>query len=84
MFNSFRQNFHLSQATVSATSEHVPHYRPLGLLLLLTLIAWQSGVFSAFAAALPVAPLAGNQGYVYIQHNPLVDDSWIGTRVSLV
>lgn len=39
-------------------------------------------MFSAFAAALPVAPLVTNQGYVYIQNNPILDDSWLGSTLA--
>lgn len=83
MFNSLRTSFHLSQTTVQRETEHIAHHRPLGLLLVLTLIAWQSGIFSAFAATLPI-PTPTKQAYIYIQNNPVVDDSWIGTRVSMV
>ena len=41
------------------------------------LIVWQSGVFSVFAATLPVT-----QNYIYIQSSPITNDAWIGTRIS--
>jgi hypothetical protein len=75
------RNFHISQVTVPRTDEYIAHHRPLGLLLLLTLIAWQSGVFSAFAAILPVSTV-DKQHYIYVQSSPLTDDAWIGTRVA--
>jgi hypothetical protein len=48
------------QANMPHIHEHVTHYRPLGLLLGLAILVWQSGFFVTFAATLPV-PLPSSQ-----------------------
>jgi hypothetical protein len=75
-----RWSFHLSQATVPRTHEHISHHRPLTLLLVLSIVAWQSGIVSTSATTRYVVPREKAQ-YVYVNSSSLTEDAWIGTRV---
>ena len=80
MLSLLRARFHLSQVTVPRTQDHISHHRPLGLLLLLTVLVWQSGMLSTSAAKRYMIPREQVQ-YVYVNSSSLTEDAWIGTRV---
>lgn len=78
----FRQKpiFHLSQVTVPRNTIHVPHHRPLALFLLFVILCQQLGIL--WTSANSYNPTTGVPKYVYIQTNPVIDDSWMGTRTT--
>lgn len=78
MYHFLKNRFHISQETVHPDAVHPRHHRPLALLMVFCMLCQQLGMFDAFAASVSEATVR----YVYIQSNPVIDDSWIGTPVN--
>lgn len=83
MFKQIQNIFHSLEPRVSRIREYSIHHRALSIVLLVTILIQQTHVVSGFANVdsniLSKSNLINN--YVYVRTNPIIDDSWIGTRV---